>query len=118
MSDTIEIYCRDSSHEERRWVIDVYGRTDDGYWVSQRPAELTGKPSRQVLEDNQYRPGSALHPARVQRMTGEVRVRHKLRCTLCGLTKVVRDDRFQVALTALAAAGHSDVSLAALAATM
>jgi hypothetical protein len=110
----IEIYCRESSHENQRWLV--------GTFID------TGKPAsageRWALHSDGLKGG-----ARVQQLRGEqlkvrlppqyvnrIRDRYRLRCDLCGRTVIRNVAPMQAILTGLHEHGVTEISLLGLAA--
>ena len=78
---TIEIYCQDSSHHEKPWVIDRFARTGPGEWVTLPPGirddRMRTDPHTHQrineLDDTHIGAGPLQPPV-------SVRYRYKLRC--------------------------------------
>ena len=103
MPHRIEIYCDDSSHEDRRWFVNAFaapGFTAPYKWRvgAARPHAFKGI---RIAE---------------QRLPG--RTRYKLPCDLCGRSVVVRAERMHPVLDKLAEGGVSEISLTGLAAIL
>ena len=133
----IEIYCRDRSHEDRRWIVGAFSadivasdRPDAMWWTPElyaagpgpwwtpavKKAHMKGQLSAQLLDGDRYVPLARLIPSRGGERAEPTRVRYKLRCRLCGRSVVCGDERMQEILTRLAGRGGTDISLAGLAA--
>jgi hypothetical protein len=126
MSDVIEIYCDDASHEGRRWVVARLTRDDSEDQPWWKPAEgnrsLRGSEVVQFLDEDTALTGRAtlkINPASVgdgQPVGERLRVRYRLRCRLCGLAVSAREDKAKSVFDKLAANDVRALALRALAA--
>jgi hypothetical protein len=106
---TIEIYCDDSSHDEKRCSVEVFALA--GKWVPLR--ELTrghGLTAQRIdaLTDTYLEPSAPLRPPFT------VRHRYRLSCNECGRVVPVRWDRLNPILDQCHAGGVSELSLGGL----
>jgi hypothetical protein len=108
--DRIEIYCDDSSHEDRRWVVDVLARDEHG-WHDQDWGK-SGRKGRSLQFVKETVGAELKYP----NDPVPDRVRYRFHCRLCGRSVVAQFDKATVTCDTLAANGVSQISLRSLAA--
>jgi hypothetical protein len=109
---SIEIYCDDSSHEDRRWVVDALARDEHG-WHPQHWGKSGRKGAKSTMQFVKETVGAEL---KYSNDPAPDRVRYRFRCHLCGVTVVARFDNATVICDTLAEHGVSQISLSSLAA--
>jgi hypothetical protein len=117
MSDyvTVEIYCKDSSHDETRWIVERFAKMGPAEWLPDPSWELRhGHATHQRIDIAR---GEAITKASGVKPNTEIRDRYLLRCK-CGRSEEVRGERLGVILDQLADAGESELSLHGLAAIL
>jgi hypothetical protein len=103
---TVEIFCDDTSHEGRRWVIVVLTRGDE-HW---HPEYVEGRRLSHT--------GSVVQFLAASGSSGPARVRYNFRCELCGRCVTSRGAKMIPILDTLGAAGRTSISLRGLAAIL
>jgi hypothetical protein len=112
MTQTIEVYCDDPSHEPRRWVVDVLARNEHGW----HPADW-GKSGRKGAKSTLQFINDGHVDLNDRPLEGPDRTRYKFRCGLCaGRCVEVRFERGKVVFDTLFRNGYDSISLASLAA--
>ncbi|MCV7150524.1 hypothetical protein [Mycolicibacterium pyrenivorans] len=108
----ITVYCDDSSHAERRWEIAAFTQTGFGGWSAIASAErqLSMSNGLEVFlaDADRYLPQDATGTA--------VRMRHRLRCRICGWNRVYRGETLKPVFDKLAECGVDTISVKAIAA--
>ena len=129
IATTVEVYCQEWSHAEKRWEIASFKQIRPGRWVMSPGRFGSGKRLRQPgdtraridratdtrIDTEEHRVKDAAGETRL-RKTDETRNRYNLRCAKCDLSVPCRSETLDSILATLAAAGVSEISLAALAA--
>jgi hypothetical protein len=103
---TVEIFCDDTSHEGRRWVVAVLVRGDE-HW---HPEHVEGRRLSHT--------GSVVQFLATPGSVGPARVRYNFRCELCGRCVTSRGEKMIPVLDTLGAAGRTSISLHGLAAIL
>jgi hypothetical protein len=107
---TVEIYCDDLSHDERRWVVEQFAKTGPAEWLPDPSWKLRrGHATHQRIDVGR---GEAITSASGVAPNTEIRDRYSLRCHKCGLSVTVRGERLGVILDGIADADVSELSLA------
>ncbi|ORA13573.1 hypothetical protein BST16_13985 [Mycobacterium asiaticum DSM 44297] len=112
--DRIEVYCKESSHSEKRWRVGTFER-HEGHAEWRIDAHLTRGGQQHTLIGNRRLPAVFLADGNEP----DERVRYPLRCGRCDLSVPISEGsarmrRLQSALDQLARAGVSEISLSGL----
>jgi len=117
---TIEIYCDEPSHDDRRWTVELLTRGDDGFWSAKRHPGLGTGSAVQFLADDDRLTGRKLPdpPDEDSPVGDRLRGRYRLRCRHCGFAVALREENAVPVFERLAANDIHAVSLRGLAAIL